>query len=212
MKIVTTLKTHFLWIPLLLISTMSAQQFSDDDKINYLENSVVVKKSPHAVWEALSSFGDVSLINVTVDESVTLNGSKNQAALGAEREVLIPDGITNIINKERIVTLIDGVYYTYEVYETENFPTKRMWVTYGVRLDHKGRTVLFSKVFYELNNAFATTFLRRKVKRINMDSLLAYKNFIENGERQTDVKTLRKRYHDHRADAENNMVVNLKEQ
>jgi hypothetical protein len=191
---------------------MSAQQFSDDDKINYLENSVVVKKSPHAVWEALSSFGDVSLINVTVDESVTLNGSKNQAALGAEREVLIPDGITNIINKERIVTLIDGVYYTYEVYETENFPTKRMWVTYGVRLDHKGRTVLFSKVFYELNNAFATTFLRRKVKRINMDSLLAYKNFIENGERQTDVKTLRKRYHDHRADAENNMVVNLKEQ
>jgi hypothetical protein len=191
---------------------MSAQQFSDDDKINYLENSVVVKKSPHAVWEALSSFGDVSLINVTVDESVTLNGSKNQAALGAEREVLIPDGITNIINKERIVTLIDGVYYTYEVYETENFPTKRMWVTYGVRLDHKGRTVLFSKVFYELNNAFATTFLRRKVKRINMDSLLAYKNFIENGERQTDVKTLRKRYHDHRADAENNMVVILKEQ
>jgi len=201
-------KINFIWILSLMVFQLSAQQFSEDEKIKFLENRVVVKKSPEEVWKVLASFGNVSKFNATFDESVILNDTRNEVKLGAEREVLIPDGITNIINKERIVTLIDGVYYTYEVYETENFPTKRMWVTYGVRLDKRGRTVLFSKVFYELNNPIATTFLKGKLRRTNMDSLLAYKNFIETGEKNTDIKMLRKLYDPKKQDYSSDIVAN----
>ncbi len=184
-----------LWMAVLLVTQLSAQQFIDGEKMEVLENYVIVQNSHEAVWKVLSAYGNVSKFHSSIDDSMALNGTLEQAQLGAEREVQIPDGINNIINKERIVTYIDGVYYTYEVYESENFPTRKMQVTYGVRLDEKGRTILFSKTFYKLNNAINTKFLKKKLKRFSMDSLLAYKYYIETGERNTDIKTLRKRYH-----------------
>lgn len=190
------------WIALLFVSQLSAQQFIDGEKLEVLENQVVVQNSHEAVWKALTAFGNVSKFHTSIDDSMALNGTKEEAKLGAEREVQIPDGINNIIHKERIVTFIDGVYYTYEVYESENFPTKKMQITYGVRLDEKGRTILFSKTFYKLNNAINTKFLKRKLKRFGMDSLLAYKYYIETGEKNTDIKILRKRYQ--KEDHENN--------
>ena len=191
-----------LLLAMVIATQLSAQQFIDGQKLEVLEHQVVVQNSHEAVWKALSAFGNVSTFHTTIDDSMTLNGSEEEAKLGAEREVQIPDGITNIINKERIVTFIDGVYYTYEVYESENFPTKKMQVTYGVRLDEKGRTILFSKTFYKLNNVINTKFLKRKLKKFSMDSLLAYKYYIETGERNTDIKILRKRYQ--KEDHENN--------
>ena len=177
--------------------------------IEILESKVVVRNSHEAVWDALSSFGNVSKFHTTIDDSMSLNGTTDKAKLGVEREVQIPDGINNIINKERIVTFIDGVYYTYEVYESENFPIKKMLITYGVRIDSKGRTILFSKTFYKLNNGLSTKFLKRKLKRFGMDSLLAYKYYIETGERNTDIKILRKRYH-HEDEEHNNVYAAVK--
>jgi len=179
---------------LLMVTQLSAQQIIEGEKMKFLENKVIVNNSPEAVWKALVAFGDVSTFHSTIDESIVLNGSGAQAMLGAEREVQIPDGINNIINKERIIKIIDGVYYTYDVYESENFPMKKMQVTYGVRLDHKGRTILFSKTFFKFNNALASSLLKNKLDRANKDSLLAYKNYIENGEENADIKELRKRY------------------
>ena len=178
----------------MMFSQLSAQQLIDGEKMEVLEHKVVVQNSHEAVWIALSAFGNISVFHSSFDDSKSLNGSNDEAQLGAEREVQIPDGINNIINKERIITFIDDVYYTYEVYDSENFPTKKMHVTYGVRLDEKGRTILFVKTFYKLNNAINTKILRRKLNRLSMDSLLAYKYFIETGERNTDLKILRKRY------------------
>lgn len=181
---------------MLLLNQVSAQQIIDGEEMEVLENEVIVHNSHEAVWNALSSYGNVSSFNTTIDDSIMLNGTKEEASLGAEREIQIPDGINNIINKERIVTFVDGVYYTYEVYQSENFPTKKMHVTYGVRLDHKGRTVLFSKIFYRLNNGFVTNLFKKKLKKANFDSLLSYKDYIETGEQNTDIKILRKRYQD----------------
>ncbi len=191
-----------LLIAVLFIGQLSGQQLIDGEKMEVLEYQVVVQNSHEAVWQALSAFGSVSKFHTAIDDSMALNGTDEQANLGAEREVQIPDGINNIIHKERIVTFIDGVYYTYEVYESENFPTRKMQITYGVRLDEKGRTILFGKTFYKLNNAINTRFLKRKLKRFGMDSLLAYKYYIETGEKNTDIKILRKRYQ--KEDHENN--------
>ncbi len=154
------------WIVLLFVSQLSAQQFVDGEKLEVLENQVVVQNSHEAVWKALTAFGNVSKFHTSIDDSMALNGTKEEAKLGAEREVQIPDGINNIIHKERIVTFIDGVYYTYEVYESENFPTKKMQITYGVRLDEKGRTILFSKTFYKLNNAISTRVFEKEIEKI----------------------------------------------
>jgi hypothetical protein len=195
-----TFRYVLIWLLILSAVRVTAQQFGNDGKLKYLENHIVVNTTPEEAWQALASFGNVSNFNAAYDESVILNDTPDEVRLGAEREVLIPDGVMYIINKERIVTLIEGVYYTYEVYETENFPTKKMWVTYGVRLDHSGRTLIFSKVFYEFNNVLATTFLKGKLKRYNMDSLMAYKNFIETGEKNKDIKELRKLYQHHKED------------
>lgn len=202
-----------LWLLLLLLTQLSAQQVIEGEKMKFLENKVIVNNSPEAVWKALVAFGNVSTFHSTIDESIVLNGSDVHAALGAEREIQIPDGINNIINKEKIIKIIDGVYYTYDVYESENFPMKKMQVTYGVRLDHKGRTVLFSKTYFKFNNALANRLLKKKLHRANMDSLLAYKNYIENGEKNTDIKELRKRYgeNDHTSDFDylvSNQIVN----
>ena len=198
-----------LLIAILLVTNVSAQQLIDGEKLEVLESKVVVRNSHEAVWDALSSFGNVSKFHTTIDDSMSLNGTTDKAKLGVERVVQIPDGINNIINKERIVTFIDGVYYTYEVYESENFPIKKMLITYGVRIDSKGRTILFSKTFYKLNNGLSTKFLKRKLKRFGMDSLLAYKYYIETGERNTDIKILRKRYH-HEDEEHNNVYAAVK--
>ena len=179
---------------MMTFSPLSAQQLIDGEKMEVLENKVVVQGSHEMVWKVLSDFGNVSVFHSSFDDSMSLNGTSDEAQMGVEREVQIPDGIINIINKERIISLVDGIYYTYEVYESENFPTKTMHITYGIRLDEKGRTILYNKTFYKLNNAINTKFLKRKLNRLGMDSLLAYKYYIETGEKNTDIKILRKRY------------------
>ena len=145
----------------------------------------------------------------TIDEGSALNGSLNLAVLGAERESIIPKGIYNIIQKERIIELVDGAYYTYEVYDSENFSVKKMYVTYGVKLDNEGNTVLYGITEYKMNSGLATRMVKGKLSKGNMDSLIAYKHFIETGEENGDIDSLRKRYdEDERMKSEDVIVVN----
>lgn len=179
---------------LISLGSTHAQVKSDLKKNKIIHNKVVVEGSPQEVWKVLKAYGDVSSFNATIDESYMLNEGSGNAELGAEREIHIPNGINNIINKERIVDFVDGVYYTYDVYDTENFPIRQMEVTYGVRMDNRGRTILFSKTYFKLNNRINTKLLKGKIIKGNMDSLLAFKYFIENGDNNSDIKSLRKRY------------------
>lgn len=195
MKRLINIKAHsHLLLMLLVVAQLSAQENIKDEKLNFFENQVVVNTSPAEVWAVLAAFGNVSDFHSTIDDSIPINGSKEEAILGSEREIQIPDGVNNIINKERIIDLIEGVYYTYDIFESENFPIKKMQVTYGVRLNFKGQTVLFSKTYFKLNNALANRFLRKKLERANMDSLLAYKFYLETGETDADLKVLRKMF------------------
>ena len=189
----------------MLTGILFSQQ--ENDGVKYLENEVVINDSPQNVWKTLTAFGNVSNFNSTIDDSVVLNGTSGEAHLGAEREIQIPNGVNNIINKERIITYTEGVYYTYDVYESENFPTKKMQVTYGVRQDYKGRTILFSKTYYEMNSSLVTNFFKRKLKRANLDSLIAYKHYIETGESDTEIKTIRKWYEDEEEHEDNGLIV-----
>ncbi len=193
MKRLINIKAHsHLLLMLLLVAQLPAQKIIEGERLKFFENQVVVNNSPAEVWEVLAAYGNVSEFHSTIDDSIAINGSKEEAVLGSEREIQIPDGINNIINKERIIDLIEGIYYTYDIYESENFPIEKMQVTYGVRLNFKRQTVLFSKTYFKFNNALANRFLRKKLERANMDSLLAYKFYLETGETDADVKVLRK--------------------
>ncbi len=211
MKKLLNNKAHLhLFLMLLLVANLSAQEVIDGEKMKYFENQIVVNNSPEEVWKVLAAYGNISSFHATIDDSFAINGSLQEAVLGSEREIQIPDGVNNIINKERIIALIDGVYYTYDVYESENFPMKKMQVTYGVRLNFKGQTILFSKTYFKFNNALANGFLRKKLDRANKDSLLAYKDYLETGEKDSDIKVLRKRFIDNsKLEDDNSLLSSL---
>ena len=84
----------------LMVTGSYAQVNSDFKKSKTIHNEVIVEGSPQDVWEVLKSYGEVSNYNATIDESFMLNEGNGEAVLGAEREIHIPNGINNIINKE----------------------------------------------------------------------------------------------------------------
>ena len=199
----------FIWLILTATGTVAAQVNSDFKKSKVIYNEVIVDGNPQEVWSVLKAYGGVSDLNATIDESFMLNEGTGEAEIGAEREVHIPNGINNIINKERIVAYVDGVYYTYEVYDTENFPTTEMEVTYGVRRNGSGQTILFSRTEYQMNNYLNTRMYKSKLKKSNFDSLLSFKNYIETGQMNTDLKELRKQYSQIENDDTNDFAIRL---
>jgi len=78
-----------LLMAVLFIGQLSGQQLIDGEKMEVLEYQVVVQNSHEAVWKALSAFGNVSKFHTAIDDSMALNGTEEQAYLGAEREVQI---------------------------------------------------------------------------------------------------------------------------
>lgn len=198
-----------LWMLVLVFGSLNAQDSHRESGMKMISDEVVINSPPAETWEALAAFGNVSNFLSTIDEGSALNGSQDLAVLGAERESIIPKGIHNIIQKERIIELVEGAYYTYEVYESENFSVKKMYVTYGVKLDSEGNTVLYGITEYKMNSSLATRMVKGKLSKGNMDSLIAYKHYIETGEENRDIDSLRKRYdEDERMKSEDVIVVN----
>ena len=183
-----------LWIVLFVIGNATAQKGDLESGMKIIGNEVIVNSSPEDVWQALASFGNVSSFLSTIDEGTALNGTLNLAVVGSERESIIPQGINNIIQKERIIELMEGVYYTYDVYESESLPVKKMLITYGIKMNEEGNTVLYSRIKYKMNSGLKTRMLKGKLDKGNMDSLIAYKYFIETREENIDIEILRKRY------------------
>jgi len=183
-----------LWMALFVIGNVTAQKDDLESGMKIIANEVIVNSSPEDVWQALASFGNVSSFLSTIDEGGALNGSLNLAVVGAERESIIPQGINNIIQKERIIELMEGVFYTYDVYESESLPVKIMFITYGIKLDEEGKTVLYSIIRYKMNSSLKTRMLKGKLDKGNMDSLIAYKYYVETGEENRNIEILRKQY------------------
>jgi hypothetical protein len=179
---------------LVMMAHVNAQQTGKEPQLKTISNELVVKGSVEEVWSALASFGNVSSFLSTIDESYPLNGSRVIAAEGSERESMVPDGLNNIIYKERVTDIVEGSYYTYEVYDSENFTLNKMIVTFGVTSDKEGRTILYSRMRYKMNSVLMTHFLRRKLNKINFNSLIGYKYYVETGEKNSDIKSLRRRY------------------
>ncbi len=174
---------------LVISSSLSAQGSSNVYRV--IENRVMVEAPVETAWAALADFSGVSRFHALFDESSLLKGEK-RVAVGNERESHIPDGINNVILKERITEMKEGSFYSYTVYEWENIPLESMSVTYGVGVNPRGETEIYNRTVYRMTTGVATGLARGKFEKGSRDSLISYKYFIETGKNQKDLKKLRK--------------------
>ena len=158
----------------------------------HIVNAVVVHRPAQEAWEALAEFGHVSVKHSLIDESLPLNAIGEYAVLEAEREIHIPDGRTNIIWTERVISLVPGSHYTAEVLAREHIPLKQMQITYGVRKGASGQTILYNKMQYRMSFALLSGILRSKMEPISMDSPLSNKYYLEAGITESEQKELEK--------------------
>lgn len=151
---------------------------------------VQVDVSCAEAWNALAMYGDVGTFNAALMSSYSLNPDM-EFGIGSERFCQIDRKVSV---KERIIRYEDGEKYSYDVYEWENFPLKKMINTFGVSTDDKGNTVIYQESEFRLKPGFLSYVMKRVLRKGMRDALLSYKNFMETGDRRTDVKQLRQMY------------------
>jgi hypothetical protein len=163
-------------------------------KLSTVKYEMIVDVDSQTAWDALANFGDVGSHHPQVKRSKPLNGSKNEALLGSDRECIIIDGKKEIMVREKIIDFVASEYYTYEVYDWKNFPLKKMTITFGVKKNSQGKTVIYQKTDFRLKPGFLTYIMKGKLRNGAREGLLGYKHFLETGEQKTDIKVLRKKY------------------
>ena len=184
---------------LLLGTTLFAQKTKtvtdENGKEVKLKNAyyeLVVNASVKEAWAALAQYGNVGDFHSGVSKSHYI--SDENLEMGCERYCEIPNGKKTINIKERIVDIDQGTFYQYDVYEWENFPLKKMLVTWGVKKNEKGQTVMYNSIDYRLKPGMLTGMMRGKMKKNARDGLISYKHHIETGESNVATKELRKKY------------------
>lgn len=160
----------------------------------WIENSVQVNGTIEEAWKVLADFAGTGTFHALYEETILLKGNPNRVVLGAERESLIPDGMFNLIQKERVVDLVDGAYFTYEVYDSDKSSMESMLVTYGVLMDEGGNVRIYNYITLEDRSGVWKNFSKRKQSRDSQLSLISYKHRIETGESEKDIKSLKRWY------------------
>ena len=158
----------------------------------WIENSVHVNGTVDQAWNVLADFAGVGTFHVLYDETVLLNGNSKKVVLGAERESLIPDGMFNLIQKERVVDLVEGSYFTYEIYDSEKSSLESLLVTFGVMTDEDGHVMIYNHVVLQEGSKVWKNLSKRKQNRDSQMSLISYKHRIETGGSEKDIKRLKK--------------------
>jgi hypothetical protein len=181
--------TAILALVFLVSTSVFAQTTSNGYRV--VENRIQVDTSPEIAWKILADFSGVSEFHALFDESSLLRGREGHVELGVERETHMPEGITNVILKERVTEVLEGSYYTYTVYEWENIQLEGMRVTYGVAVNEYGQTEIYNRTAYRLRSRMMTGLARGKFDRRSKDGLISYKFFIETGHEEKDLKKLR---------------------
>jgi hypothetical protein len=179
---------------LLVLNLGSVHSQKNSQHAFWIENSVQVNGTIEEAWQVLADFAGTGSFHVLYEETILLEGNPNKVVLGAERESLMPDGMFNLIQKERVVDVVDGAYFTYEVYDSDKSSTESMLVTYGVLMDEAGNVRIYNHITLEDGSSVWKNFSKRKKNRESQLSLMSYKHRIETGEGEKDIKILKKWY------------------
>lgn len=161
------------------------------ENLLWIENSVEVNSTIDMAWSVLADFAGVGEFHVLYDETILLTGNPSTVELGAERESLIPDGMFNLIQKERVIDLLEGAYFTYEVYDSEKSSLESVLVTYGVMTDEEGNVRIYNQIALKNGSKVWKNFSKRRQNRDSHLSLISYKHRIETGGSEKDIKQLK---------------------
>lgn len=142
-------------------------------------DEAVVDSTPEEVWAALSDYGQVHDIAGAVYEAGYIG--EPTLEMDCERYCKIEFGGRDVYVEEHVVELHEGSYYTYEVTESEGFPLKRMFVTFGVYVNDGGETVVYNITDYKLKPSVMSGPMRGQMEASNQSSVLSYKHYVETG-------------------------------
>ena len=191
------MKTIKLTVAALCVAMIPMTTFAQKEiKLTEITDEIVVDVSPEKAWMVLNSYGDVGSYHAGVASSFSLKGSSNEAEMGGERECTIENGKKDIVVVEKIVEIVEGSHYKYEVTKSENFPIQKFYNTFGVKTNAMNQTVIFIKSQYRLDPGFLTGLAKGKLKKGNHQALISYKHYMETGEPNVDAKTLKRMYRD----------------
>lgn len=169
----------------------------DGKKYRVLHSEVIIDKNVEEVWnEVALNFINIDQVVKDVISTNCLSGDTTYG-LGAKRLcVLVFNGDTTEI-KEEIIDFIEcGDYreFTYYVYDSPDIPIKN-YATWVVRKGENGKTYLSSSFIFRANFSLITGLVEKKLKKGGLRvGVLAYKHFLETGEKNTDSDKLNELY------------------
>jgi len=140
----------------------------------------VVDATPEEAWQSLADYGGVAHVSPTIYKAGVISDNA-EFAVGCERFCSLEFQGRDIYIEERIIELVEGEHYTYDVYEWENFPLRKMFVTFGVKTNDMGETVLYNIVDYQLKPRIMTGMMKGQMADSARTGVLAYKHFTETG-------------------------------
>lgn len=166
-------------------------------KFRVLYTEVAIDKTVDEVWnEVAGNFMNIGEIVKGVNYTRCLSGDTTEG-LGAARYCNLDAQGKTIEIKERIIEYDDcGDHreFTYDVYESKGFPAKT-YSTWIVRKGDDGKTYLATVFIFRANFAPLTGVIANKLSKDGFrDGVLAYKHYLETGEKKVDGKTLNELY------------------
>ena len=152
----------------------------------------VVDVPPEDVWALLADFGAVQDYFPSIVESDWIGTP--ELGVGAARYCDLQFQGRDIHVKERIFAFEEGSWFTYDVYDWENFPLKRMHNTFGVRVDDEGRTRVYNIIDFKLKPAVMTGLARGQMQDNARRTVLGIKHILETGDRDFTPEELDEKY------------------
>lgn len=169
----------------------------NNKKFRVLYNEVAIDKTVEEVWnEVAGNFMNIAEIMEGINYTQCLSGDI-VTGLGADRLCNLDFQGKTIEIKERIIDFKecgDHREFTYDVYESTGSPIKN-YATWIVRKGNDGKTYLGSAFIFRANFGPLTGLVEKRLKKVGLRSgVLAYKHYLETGEKKVDAKRLNELY------------------
>ena len=66
--------------------------------------------------------------------------------------------------------------------------------TFEVKVNSDGKTIIYQTTKYRLKPRFLTWLMKGKLRKVSRETLIAYKHYMETGEKNVNFKILKKKY------------------
>ena len=164
------------------------------NQLNYVSYQMPIYSSQRTVWDALQKFGEIASFHDNVVSSGYINDTED-FKINCERYCEFQPQMGRIpIVKEKIIAIDSGVSYLIHFYEFENFPMNHMYIEFCIDEDFNLNNNVKASCWYQSKPKILTKLFTNKMRQTLKEILLGYRHYIETGEKNVDMKHLKKEY------------------